>query len=122
MLVCEEMRALLLILMAGLAACSAGRGRDPYGYERPGGAPVDPEGLGRHQDRERDRLERQQNNEHDQLLRRQQRERREQKQAGEWDASDKKEQAKERRQQDRRFDQQDEHLREHQRDERDGYY
>lgn len=117
----------LLALGSVLAACSTAGVRDrgpyggPYDYDPYGRRRVDPGALERHQDRERERLDRQQEGGREQILREQRRERRQRKKAGEWDPTDKREQAKERRQQQRRFDHQDHELREHQEDERDLY-
>jgi colicin import membrane protein len=118
-------RAQVVVLVALLGACSSGSGhnRNLYDdrYRRYEHRRVDPAALERHQDRERERLERQQENARDRLQRQQRRERREEKQAGEWDAGDKREQSKVRRQQERRFEEQDRRLREHQVYERDIY-
>jgi hypothetical protein len=126
----------------GLLACASGGGgqpdpyyrsadpyyndpyyADPY-YRQPGYIVVDPAGerLEREQRRETKDLNQDQHDDKRDLKREQEAERKALRQAGEWDASDRKAQKQERKAQKREFEREDRELREQQREEwRDRY-
>ena len=101
---------------------------DPY-YGSPGYTPAYPAGRGgyedpleRHQEAEKRVLERDQEREREALRREQKVERKEQKQAGEWDQTDKREQKTERKAQNREQEREDRELKKHQRNEWEDRY
>ena len=106
--------------------------RDPYydpDYGSPGYYPAYPSRRGdyehpleHHQEVEKRALEREQEREREALRRGQKDERRQQKQAGEWDKTDKQEQKSERKEQNREQEGEDRTLKKHQRNEWEDWY
>lgn len=107
------------VLVAATGCASRSRGYDPdYDgrYRR-----VDPYVLEQHQEREQERLDARQRAERERLLREQARERRGEKDEGDWDRGDQRDQRRERKRQAGRFERQDRALEQHQEDERERY-